>query len=252
MAYWKALTNLKLTQFVYFVNHLNRRQLAFLSTLFSMGFLLLILGNLHLYPNYFKAEKDIEILMALESAPLPKEDNKAVLEAKEIQENSADFKSNNAYNTAKKATYSSMKPNTSSGIIAANGSEDVGIGNTFNEKLMALEEENQKVLDSLKAQKSNYTNLSSRTRVYYHLFERDKTALPIPVYTCKQGGKVVVNIKVTPDGVVVGTEINTVKSTTTNGCLLENALKYASKAQFNTREGKMQWGTITYYFQAKN
>ena len=154
MAYWKALTNLKLTQFVYFVNHLNRRQLAFLSTLFSMGFLLLILGNLHLYPNYFKAEKDIEILMALESAPLPKEDNKAVLEAKEIQENSADFKSNNAYNTAKKATYSSMKPNTSSGIIAANGSEDVGIGNTFNEKLMALEEENQKVLDSLKAQKS--------------------------------------------------------------------------------------------------
>ena len=87
MAYWKALTNLKLTQFVYFVNHLNRHQLAFLSTLFSMGFLLLILGNLHLYPNYFKAEKDIEILMALESAPLPKEDNKAVLEAKEIQEN---------------------------------------------------------------------------------------------------------------------------------------------------------------------
>tara|TARA_B110000977_G_scaffold77894_1_gene104913 strand:+ start:2256 stop:3014 length:759 start_codon:yes stop_codon:yes gene_type:complete len=252
MANWKVLIYLKLTQFVYFVNHLNRRQLAFLSTLFSMGFLLLILANLHLYPNYFKAEKDIEILMALESPPLPKEDNKAVLEKKDIQGNPENFKSNTAYNTAKKATYSSKKPNTSSGIITANGTGEVGIGNSFNEKLKALEEENQKVLDSLKAQKSTSTNLPSRTRVYYHLFERDKTALPIPVYTCKQGGKVVVNIKVTSEGAVVGTEINTAKSTTSNGCLLENALKYASKAQFNAREGKMQWGTITYYFQAKN
>jgi hypothetical protein len=51
---------------------------------------------------------------------------------------------------------------------------------------------------------------------------------------------------------VVGTEINSANSNTTNGCLLENALEYASKSQFNSREGKMQWGTITYYFQAKN
>ena len=41
MSDWKVLINQKLTQFVYFVNHLNRRQLAFLSTLFFMGFLLL-------------------------------------------------------------------------------------------------------------------------------------------------------------------------------------------------------------------
>jgi len=252
MSDWKVLINQKLIQFVYFVNHLNRRQLAFLSTLFSMGFLLLILGNLHLYPNYFSTEKDIEILMALESPPLTKEDNKAIPEKKEAPENSEKFKSNTAYNLAKKATYNPKETKTPSGINAASGTEEVSIGNSFSERLKALEEKNQKVLDSLKAQKSSSTNLPSRTRVYYHLFERDKTSLPIPVYTCKQGGKVVVNIKVSPEGMVVGTEINSANSNTTNGCLLENALEYASKSQFNSREGKMQWGTITYYFQAKN
>jgi len=252
MSDWKVLINQKLIQFVYFVNHLNRRQLAFLSTLFSMGFLLLILENLHLYPNYFSTEKDIEILMALESPPLTKEDNKAIPEKKEAPENSEKFKSNTAYNSAKKATYNPKETKTPSGINAASGTEEVSIGNSFSERLKALEEKNQKVLDSLKAQKSSSANLPSRTRVYYHLFERDKTSLPIPVYTCKQGGKVVVNIKVSPEGMVVGTEINSANSNTTNGCLLENALEYASKSQFNSREGKMQWGTITYYFQAKN
>lgn len=85
MSDWKVLINQKLTQFVYFVNHLNRRQLAFLSTLFSMGFLLLILGNLHLYPNYFNAEKDIEILMALESPPFQKKTIKQFQKKKKPQ-----------------------------------------------------------------------------------------------------------------------------------------------------------------------
>ncbi len=85
MSDWKVLINQKLIQFVYFVNHLNRRQLAFLSTLFSMGFLLLILGNLHLYPNYFNAEKDIEILMALESPPFQKKTIKQFQKKKKPQ-----------------------------------------------------------------------------------------------------------------------------------------------------------------------
>ncbi len=142
MSDWKVLINQKLIQFVYFVNHLNRRQLAFLSTLFSMGFLLLILGNLHLYPNYFNAEKDIEILMALES-PLQKKTIKH-FRKKEAPENSEKFKCNTEYNSAKKATYNPKETKTPSGINAASGSEEVGVGNSFSEKLKALEERKSK------------------------------------------------------------------------------------------------------------
>lgn len=248
MTQWKVYIKNKTSQFIHFVNGLNRRQLAFLSTFFSLGFFILILANLHLYPQYFSAQKPKEIYLAVETIPEPIAEEKP---QSEVLKKVSEFKSNQAFNTANKATYNNIKAATLSGLEAQNGNEEMAGGGGFSDRLKALEAENQKILDSLKAQKSDQTNLPSRTRVYFHLFEREKVNLPIPVYTCRQGGKVVVNIKVSPEGVVVGTEINTAKSNTTNGCLLDNALNYAAKSHFNSRAGKMQWGTITYYFQAK-
>lgn len=76
--------------------------------------------------------------------------------------------------------------------------------------------------------------------------------IPNPVYTCETGGKVVINIKVNADGRVVHAKFNKSGSTTTNGCLIDNAIAYAEKTLFNTTDDtKMQLGTITYHFQDK-
>ena len=81
---------------------------------------------------------------------------------------------------------------------------------------------------------------------------RDRTAIdiPNPVYTCDVAGKVVVNITVNAEGVVLTTSINKASSNTTNECLLENAQMYASQARFSSFPGRAsQIGTITYYFE---
>ena len=57
-------------RFLYFVNHLSKNQLAALSTFFSLGFLSLILLNLHLYPNASRPDQGIEILVELKSEAL--------------------------------------------------------------------------------------------------------------------------------------------------------------------------------------
>ena len=248
MTHWKELLKQKTALFIYYVNNLNRQQLAVLSTFFTLGFLILLLLNMHLYPHFTKDEKGIEVLVSMKM-------EEALLEEaveKETEKNAnttpedriENFESNQSFNTQSKATY---VLNSQKNI---SNSEGEGAGG-FEKKLKDLAQKKQQAIDSLNALPSDIQNMPSKTRVYFSLFERTKSQLPIPVYTCKQGGKVVVNIKVNPKGEVLSAEINKALSGTENGCLLENALKYAAKSSFNTSKGNMQWGTITYYFEAK-
>lgn len=249
MAKFISFINTQALRFLHFVNHLNRNELALLSTFFSLGFLCLILLNLHLYPNPSKQEKGVEILVELKTEEIKemqdnlqkKEDSKP----NELSQKKDDFESNQSYNTQALTTFSknSYTPSELS-------EQENGPGN-YEDKLKALAQKKQQALDSMEAIEGENNNIPSKTRVYYSLFERSSESLPIPVYTCKQGGKVVVDIKVHPDGRVLDTQINTALSNTANGCLLENALRYALQSRFNVSEGKMQWGSITYYFQAK-
>ena len=63
--------------------------------------------------------------------------------------------------------------------------------------------------------------------------------------------KIVINITVNASGKVIGTNYNNASSSG-NQCLIEHALEYAKKAQFNTDASKAsQIGTITFYFQGK-
>ncbi|UCH13499.1 MAG: hypothetical protein JSV22_10340 [Bacteroidales bacterium] len=90
---------------------------------------------------------------------------------------------------------------------------------------------------------------SGPTNVTYFLENRSKKYLPIPVYTCKGGGLVVVDIIVNPAGKVIATSISK-DSDTGEQCLLETAIKYAFRTRFNTdyNAESRQKGYISYQF----
>lgn len=86
--------------------------------------------------------------------------------------------------------------------------------------------------------------------ISYSLKGRRAISIPNPVYTCDRAGKIVVNIRVDAGGRVTRTGINKNSSTTSNQCLIEKALEYASQARFSRLPGREgQPGTITYQFQ---
>jgi len=90
---------------------------------------------------------------------------------------------------------------------------------------------------------------SGPTNVTYFLENRFKKYLPIPVYTCKGGGLVKVDIVVNQKGKVISTSISQ-ESDTREQCLLETALKYAVRTSFNTNYNAepRQNGYIMYQF----
>lgn len=90
---------------------------------------------------------------------------------------------------------------------------------------------------------------SGPTNVTYFLENRSKKYLPIPVYTCKGGGLVIVDIIVNPKGKVIASSISN-DSNTGEQCLLETALKYALRTRFNSdyNAESRQKGYITYQF----
>lgn len=102
--------------------------------------------------------------------------------------------------------------------------------------------------DEGELQKEIYTGSST---INYDLKDRYELRLPNPIYTCIEGGTVVVNITVDQEGHVKEAGINKRKSKTNNQCLWETALEYARRARFNTSYSapKSQKGTISYQFQ---
>jgi len=93
--------------------------------------------------------------------------------------------------------------------------------------------------------------VNRNSSMYYHLTGRNVIDFPNPIYTCEKSGKIVVNIIVDSAGKVIETSLNQASSTSSDWCLIENALNYASKATFNPSENKTQSGTITYLFPGK-
>lgn len=89
---------------------------------------------------------------------------------------------------------------------------------------------------------------NSKTSIRYRLVDRNTVYVPNPVYTCAGSGTVVVNITVDGKGRVIEQQINQKSSNTTNGCLWDAALDYASQTVFSEAKRASQLGTITYYF----
>jgi hypothetical protein len=234
----------------------SRSQLALLITLFSLGILMLIMVNLKLSSD-LEEEYIIELeVIEDESEELPSE--------KEIvtpENPSSPIASHQAYNETAQASYAQPEPLKSlEELMAETQYSDTGepIGDTdaFGDQLRKLSEkrnENKQKIEAQESDKQSYTDAyqDRRTSVFYSLQGRNKLDLPPPIYTCPEGGRVVVNIEVDSRGFVLKARLNENSSNTTNRCLIENAIAYALKSRFNASGRNLQMGTITYIFQGK-
>ncbi len=91
---------------------------------------------------------------------------------------------------------------------------------------------------------------TGRSTITYFLEDRYNDKLPNPIYTCINGGKIHINIKVNQQGEVVDASYNKSKSETTDECLIETALEFAERSKFNSdyKSSEIQKGYITYDF----
>ncbi|MEL6976198.1 MAG: hypothetical protein AAGL29_12485 [Bacteroidota bacterium] len=238
--------------------NLNRQQLSLLITVFSLSIVVLLLYNIHLGGQQ---EEEYVIEMSLAD-----EDIEELLEEEEkrLEElaNNDPIKSHMAFNETAKPTVGNPEPlKTLEELMEERAlSSETGEFSTsdgeFAENLKKLAEERDKKKQQLserEEQKETFTNnlKDKRTSISYSLVDRNAYSLPPPIYTCIEGGKVVINIKVGRDGYVTEATFNETSSGTNNYCLIDNAITYALKARFNPGSKASQIGTITYLFQPK-
>lgn len=237
--------------------NLTRSQLSLLITGFSLAILVLILFNIHL-GTVVEEEYVIEL-------SLDEEELEDLLREEELPkpEASDPVRSHMAYNETAKPSFGEPEPlKTLEELMeereaseAADDSplSDSGAYAANLKKLAQKREEARQLLGEKEAKKKEYTDYlkDRRTSISYSLVDRRAYDLPPPIYTCIEGGKVVINIEVNGLGQVVDAQFNANSSGTSNGCLVENALAYALKARFNPSDRNLQKGSITYLFQSK-
>ena len=239
----------------------NRQQLSLISTVFSMAIVILILYSIQLGG---KTEKDDDYVVEM---ILDEEILEEILENEKINEaqsKTQDIKSHTALNETAKPSYGNPEPlKTFEEILEEDAtsnesepSDDLIADSEYAAKIKELakrREEQKQLLGEKEAKKHEYTNYlaEKKTSISYSLVDRNSYKLPPPIYTCIEGGKVVVNIEVDANGYVTDASFNAKSSGTSNGCLVDNAIAYALKARFSKASKPNQKGTITYLFQSK-
>jgi hypothetical protein len=91
------------------------------------------------------------------------------------------------------------------------------------------------------------------TNIYFKLDNRKVSYLPVPVYKCKGGATVQVDIRVGQRGKVELTTINKSGTDTSDPCFLDAARDAAQRTRFNfsTSAAALQQGYIIYHFVAQ-
>ncbi len=222
---------------------------------------LVVLG---LYNIHLGQEEEDEYVIEL--SLMDEEELEKIVEEEIIKEEMAkseNIKSHLAYNETAKHSFGSPEPlKTLEELMAekeasaenndSGDSEDSEYAATL-KQLAEKREEKRKLIGEKEAQKEEPThNYAKRnTSISYSLIDRNHRSLPIPIYICIEGGRVVINIKVDALGYVIEANVNTKSSSTLNGCLVDNAIEYALKSKFNPSAKASQMGTITYLFQSK-
>lgn len=238
--------------------NLNRKQLSLIITVFSMSIIVLLAYSIRL-----GAEQEDEYVIEM---ALTEDDLEEILKLEEekLKEmaQSDPIKTHQAFNETAKPSVQKPEPlKTLQELL-----EEREMSETPNDflsnhegyeaslkELAKKREEKKNQLSEREEQKKEYTqNLSERrTTISFSLVDRDSYDLPPPIYTCLEGGKVVVNIKVDALGYVTDANFNAKSSGTNDYCLVENAIAYALKARFSPHDRASQLGTITYLFQSK-
>ncbi|MGB3143698.1 MAG: hypothetical protein WBB24_06295 [Maribacter sp.] len=239
--------------------NLNRQQLSLLITIFSMAIVVLVLYSIQLGGEEEQDDYVVEMLLD------PEVLEEIIEEEEQPDEKSAAeaIKSHLAFSETAKPSYGNPEPlQTLEELMAERAEMSDGESSDelsdadYAERVKALaqkREEKKQLLGEKEAQKKEFTNnlAARRTSVSYSLVDRNNYKLPPPIYTCIEGGKVVINIKVDALGYVTEADFNAKSSGTSNGCLVDNAIAYALKARFNSSDKEFQKGTITYLFQGK-
>lgn len=239
---------------------LNRSQLSFIITFCSLSIVILLLFNIHLGT---KEQEEYIIELSLADEEIEK-----IIEELERQEelaNADPIKSHMAFNETAKSSLEEPEPlKTLEEILeekeaSMNEDEfkeflnsDSGYAASLKD-LVQKREETKQQLQQEEAKKKEFTNhLEKRkTSISFSLINRNSYHLPPPIYTCIEGGKIVINIEVDAMGNVINANFNEKSSNTSNGCLVDNAITYALKAKFSSASRTSQKGTITYLFQSK-
>lgn len=227
-----------------------------------MSLMVLFLYNIHLGDKEEQDEYVIELLSDEELEEILEIEEKLSEELAQADP----IKSHMAFNQTAKPSYGNPEPlKTLEELLEEKAaseepSEYGDVSDSLSDyakkvkELAKQREETKQKLGEREAQKEEFTNnlAERKTSVSYSLVERNAYALPPPIYTCIEGGKVVINIKVDGSGNVTEASFNSKSSGTSNGCLVDNAIAYALKAQFSTTTNTpSQIGTITYLFQSK-
>lgn len=95
-------------------------------------------------------------------------------------------------------------------------------------------------------------NYRGPTRVFYDLKDRTHKELPLPIYKCQSGGKVVLEIIVDSNGRVLSARVLLEESSTDDNCLYEAAQTAALSSRFNPISAAIQQkGNLTYIFASQ-
>ncbi|WP_053971086.1 energy transducer TonB [Mangrovimonas sp. ST2L15] len=243
--------------------NLSDKHKAILITALISGTVLLTVFNMHLKrqkevlaESYYEMEPQemLEELKKLEELEAEAEDNAANSTNKAINETSTYKRFAQAYQPIEPPQDYELK-NTETTEVSEEPMEDSSADSDagIDEETMSSFNE---VNALLKKQRSSAApgeqSVNKNTTIRYSLKDRTHEHLPIPIYLCEDGGKVVINITVNEQGMVTKANVNG-STTSSNECLEESALEYAKKARFNPdRAKKTQLGTITFLFKSKH
>ena len=237
--------------------NLNRKQLSLIITIFTMANIVLLTYNVHLV-NREEDEYVIEMAILDEEVAQLLEEKERL---EEIAQNDP-IKSHRAFNETAKPSVGNPEPLKSLEELMEERETQSGPNEFLNndsgyaanlKELVKKRQERKEQLGERDAEKKEFTNnlKDKRTSISYSLVDRNAYYLPPPIYTCENGGKVVINIKVDNRGDVLEVSFNEKSSSTNDYCLIENAKNYALKANFSRSPKGSQIGTITYLFQGK-
>jgi len=238
------------------LDQLNNRQLSLIITCCLMGLFLLTLLNIQM-----AAKQKEEFLYELSF------DEELLEEEIPTQELSlTELETHKAYNQAMQSDYAdeienfktleeleqleqeaaSENPDENDSELGEQSMEG-GFASEYSKKL----KEQRERIEALKRKgQAPKINIKRHTTITYSMVDRMHSYLANPVYTCESFGRVVINVKVNSSGQVIEANYNQSSSNTKNGCLVENAIKYALKSRFDSKAGSgEQVGSITYLFQ---
>lgn len=126
-----------------------------------------------------------------------------------------------------------------------------GYGYTPEQAQKLIDSKKQPELDKVPVQEARSEGaFKGETNISYKLENRYDTYIYVPVYLCQNGGVVVVNIVVNPNGNVLSAKIDEESTRTSDACLREAALKAAQSTRFNANKDSpaAQKGNMTFRF----